>query len=355
MKTLRFATPFVAGAALLVLSGTFAAAQPIAIANSPVWEQDGAGPRSARGRVHRLNANSESFGMTRLAGRPVRSANGEELSTITDFLVDPQTGRVHFAILPSGGGAHGMTYRIVPISAFTGATRDALVLRLDHAQWDRVGTMEESQLGGRVTIDVDHQQRLARQLGLSQRDVYDGRGNAELVRATTFRGQSIRSGNGRVGRIEDVVVDVTRHESAVVFSSDRAFTGSEERYVVPFEHLGTNESGTWMSRLNREDFQPNDQSQFRRDDVIRRDDPQRERRGYVAPNQPNETESAAMAVQQALDRSWARGRVDVAVDGRHIILRGLVDTEQERTELERAAADTARGVRIENQIAVRRR
>jgi sporulation protein YlmC with PRC-barrel domain len=350
MKTPRFSASVVAGA-MLALAGTFAAAQPIAIANSPVWEQQET-PRSLRGRVYRMNPNSESFGMNRMAGRPVRSANGEQLSTITDFLVDPQTGRVHFAILPSGGGPRGMTYRIVPISAFTGATRDALILRLDHAQWDRVGTMEESQLGGRVTIDVDHQQRLARQLGLSQRDVYDGRGDAELVRATTFRGQSIRSGNGRVGRIEDVVVDVTRHESAVVFSSDRTFAGSEERFVVPFEHLGTNESGTWMSRLSREDFQPTDQVAIRRDD---RGEPPRERRGYIAPSQPNDTESAAAAVQQTLDRSWARGRVDVAVDGRHIVLRGLVDTEQERTELERAATDTARGVRIENQIAVRRR
>lgn len=346
MKTPRFSTPLVASA-LLALTCTVTSAQPIAVANSPVWEQET--QRSSRGRVHRMGPVSESFGMTRMAGRPVRSASGEQLSTITDFLIDPQSGRVHFAILPSGGGPNGMTYRIVPIGAFTGATRDALILRLDQAQWDRVGTMEEWQLINRVTIDVDHQQRLARQLGLAPREVYDGRGPAELVRATTFRGQSIHSGNGRVGRIEDVVVDVTRHESAVVCSTEHAFAGAEERYVVPFEHLGTNEAGTWMSRLSRDDFQSADHV------VIRREEPPRERRSYVAPSQPNDTESAAMAVQQTLDRSWARGRVDVAVDGRRIVLRGLVDTEQERIELERAAADTARGVRIENQIAVRRR
>lgn len=347
MKPSRFAPSLIVGA-LLALVGTVAVAQPIAIANSPVWEQQETS-RSPRGRVHRMNPTSESFGMNRMAGRPVRSASGEQLSTITDFLVDPSTGRVHFAILPSGGGPHGMTYRIVPISAFTGATSDALILRLDRAQWERVGTMEESQLSGHVVIDLDHQQRLSRQLGLPAREVYDGNGPAELVRATALRGQSIRSGNRQVGRIEDVVVDVTRHESAAVFSTDRAFAGSEERYVVPFQQLGTNQSGTWMSRLNREDFAP-----VSAPPTPNYDGPG-DRRRYVAPNQPNDTESAAVAVQQTIDRSWARGRVDVAVENRRIILRGLVDSEQERVELERAATDTARGARIDNQIAVRRR
>jgi sporulation protein YlmC with PRC-barrel domain len=356
MKTHRSVSFFLFGFAMLALgAGTGLPAQPLSVANSPVWERQT--QPSRRGRVQRINPEAESFGMSRMAGRPVRSVNGEQLSTITDFLVEPQTGRVHFAILPSGGGPNGMTYRIVPISAFTGANQDALVLRLDRAHWDRVGTMEESQLGGRVVIDVDHQQRLSRQLGLSQREVYDGHGAAELVRATALRGQSIRSGDGRVGRIEDVVVDVTRHESAVVCTTDQAFAGSEQRYVVPFEQLGMNESGTWMSRLRREDFAPTSEPPpppalgYGYDSGRDRD-----RREYnVQPNPPNNTEAAAAAVQQTIERSWARGRVDVASDGRRIILRGLVDTEQERAELERAAAETARGVRIDNQIAVRRR
>lgn len=382
---------------VLAASSLLHAQPPYPRANSnssdrhPVWEQESSQPSQSnqanRGRFQRVGRNAENFGLVRMAGRPVRSAQGEQLSTIMDFLVNPQSGRVYFAILPSGGGAHGMTYRIVPISAFTGATEDALILRLDRAQWDRVGTLEEWQLKDRVTIDVDHQQRLSQQLGLPRAEIYDGKGPAELVRATTLRGQTIRSDNGQLGRIDDVVVDVTRHELAAVLNMDSSFIGlgveqrnapeAQQRFIVPFLELGTHESGAWVSRLRREDFatseephlaapsadyyydRSRDQHDIReqRDTRDQRDirDQRDERNSYPAPAQRNETESAAAAVQRTLERSWPRGRVDVAVEGRHVVLRGMVDTEQDRAEIERAATETARGVRIENQIAVRRR
>ncbi len=345
---------------------------------APIWE-DEAPPTSNqnqnqnRGRLQRAGRNAENFGMNRLVGRPVRSSKGEQLSTITDFLVDPQSGRVEFAILPSGGGPKGMTYRIIPISAFTSAGDDALTLRLDRAQWDRVGTMEEWQLKNQVTIDVDQQERLSRQLGLPLAEIYDGHGPAEFVRATALCGQTIRSGNGQVGRVDDVVVDVTRHEAAVVLKTDPAFAGDEQRYIVGFQQLGARDAGSggWMSRLSRDDFapaaaprpdfdraqeynRPRDYAEAREPVDPRGEESQRGDR-YVAPERPTETESAAMAVQQTIDRSWARGRVDVAVEGHRIILRGMLDSDQDRADIERAASDTARGVRIENQIAVQRR
>jgi hypothetical protein len=60
-------------------------------------------------------------------------------------------------------------------------------------------------------------------------------------------------------------------------------------------------------------------------------------------------------VKQALDRSWARGRVDVVDEGNRLVLRGMVESEGDRAEIERRAERTAPDVRIENQIAVRRR
>ena len=66
-------------------------------------------------------------------------------------------------------------------------------------------------------------------------------------------------------------------------------------------------------------------------------------------------ESAAIAVKQSIDRSWARNQVGVAMDPSGVILRGLVDNDQERGNIERLAQRAAPGMRIENQIAVRRR
>lgn len=297
--------------------------------------------------MHRFSPKTEPFGLQRMAGRPVKSRNGEQLSTITDFLVDPQTGRVHFAMLPSGGGPRGMTYRIVPISAFVGSDESALVLRLDRTQWDRVGTMDESMLRDRVTIDVDHQQRLSRQLSLPLKEIYDGRGAADLVRATTLRGQSIRSGKGQLGRVEDVVIDVTRRESAIVLSIDLSFGGptmeADRRYVVPYQQLGRRDGRDWRSELRPEDFP-------RYERVIGAGEPTGRGREALLDLGP-----VATAAKRTLDRSWARGRVEVVPERNRLVLRGILDSDAEREEIEQLVGRTAPDVRIENQIAVRRR
>lgn len=353
MKTFRFSrAPLLAFAALAICSNAFPQGARSPGPSFPVWEEQS--QPSGRGRVQRINPRAESFGLQRMAGRPVRSRNGEQLSTVTDFLVDPQTGRVHFAILPSGAGPHGMTYRIVPISAFVGADEGALILGLDRAQWDRVGTIEEPLLKDRVTIDVDHQERLSRQLGLSRKEVYDGRGPAELVRATSLRGESIRWGNGQRNRVDDVVVDVTRHEFAIVLSMEGASAGAgrgDQRFVVGFQQLGKREGGGWVSKLTREDFQVPEPVVSAGEERGRRyesNDPRYR-------DQPADVSAEANAVKQAFDHSWARGRVEVIPERSRLVLRGMLDSEQERAEIEQLAMRAAPGIRIENQIALRRR
>ena len=53
--------------------------------------------------VEPLSAVAENFTLSRLAGKPVRGTHQEEFSTIADYLIEPQTGRIHFALVPSGG------------------------------------------------------------------------------------------------------------------------------------------------------------------------------------------------------------------------------------------------------------
>lgn len=321
------------------------------------------------GAVQRLAPGEESSGLTRLSGQMVRSTDGQDLSTVTDFLVDPQSGRVYFAMLPSGGSPHGMTYRIIPIGALAADRNNRLSIRLSRAQWDHVGTMEEGQLQNMVTIDADHEQRLSRQLGLPLNQIADVNGPLQLVRASTLRGQVIRAGNGQVGRIDDVMIDVNRHQSTVVLALDRSWGGaSQQRYVVPFQRLGHSENGAWMSRLDRGDFPPADQPPppppFDDDDARRRADYYAPGVGYQAresmpppppppPPMDEDLPSAVHATREALDHSWARQRVDVEPQGRHLVLRGLLDDERQHQDVLRIVQRTAPGIRIEDQIAVR--
>lgn len=369
-STLRYFAPsLLALTALTLAAPAFAQRDRRPGPDYPLWE-DQAGPDRGRG-VQRFGGRAEFFGLQRMAGRPVRARNGDELSTITDFLVDPQTGRVFFALLPSGGGARGMTYRIVPISAFTASDETSLRLRLDRGQWDRVGTLEEPMLKNHIVIDVDHQQRLSRQLGMPVNEINDGRGPLDLVRASSLRGQVIRagSGGGQVGRIDDIVIDVTRHESAVIIATDRTFAGSEQRFVIRYQNLGKRDGRTWTSTLRRDDF-PSNSDRVSLDYRAEWDRPYRpdwdrdgrpDRPDYNRPGLPTGREPAydlapaATAVKQGLDRSWAGGRVEVVPENNRLVLRGIVEYENERLEAERLATRIAPDVRIENQIAIRRR
>src|SRR5687767_14659821 len=79
-------------------------------------------------------SESNAFWLGQQVGKPLRGSSGEELGTISDFLIEPQTGRVRFAVVPSGAGEGGETYRLVPMAALerTGGT-DGLTARIAKA------------------------------------------------------------------------------------------------------------------------------------------------------------------------------------------------------------------------------
>jgi sporulation protein YlmC with PRC-barrel domain len=140
------------------------------------------------------------FAVGHLAGQPVRAANQEELGKISDFLIDPQSGRVHFAVTTGGGNI----FRIVPMSALQpGSGSSGLKLALDRAQWDQINTMTEQELLNRVAIDSTRQQQLQQQFRLGAAEP-----PAEnLIRSMLLNEREVRAGNERVGKVDDVIID----------------------------------------------------------------------------------------------------------------------------------------------------
>jgi sporulation protein YlmC with PRC-barrel domain len=291
--------------------------------------------------VEMLTPQTQAFAIGRLAGKPVRGANQQELGRIADFLIDPRTGQVHQAIVDVGWNV----FRIVPMSAFQGGSgAEGIVLALDRARWDQIITLTDQQLLGRVNLDAAHQQRFQQQFQLPAADA-----PAEgLIRATYLNQRELRVGTEAVGTVEDVVIDFHNRISAPLVKMKAGAGGSEQHVLVHFAALqvGPEFRSPIVANLGRNDFR-----QMR--------SPQQTPTGYTGifnAQGEQRARSAAMRVQQALERDAGvpPGAVQVLPETR-IVLRGAVDSEQKRAEVERTAQQAAPGVRVENQLMVRNR
>jgi hypothetical protein len=328
---------------LMLLALSLGAPAIVSAQESPGQGQSGYRP------MELMTAQSESFALGNLLGKPLRGSNQEEFTTLSDFLIDPRSGRVHFAMVHSGSNTH----RLVPMRALRpGTGTSGLVVALDRAAWDRVGTMTESQLQGRIFVDAPHQHRLQQQFALSSFEApVDG-----LVRASTFRGRELRANNEALGVIDDVVIDFHNKIAAPVIRTASRWNAPERKVLVHFPYLqvSDNNQGAVMANLDRGDFR-NAWSQVASSDANSNYANQATGGSGSYFNQGASVQPmTASTVQQAIDRdaSLPRGSVQAVMEPR-IVLRGTVPSDQKRQEMERAAQQAAPGVRIENQINVR--
>jgi sporulation protein YlmC with PRC-barrel domain len=335
MKTHRhIVTAAFAGTFALLLHSPAGAQAP-----NPSWNQPG---QRTPMHLQLASAESDAFGLSQLAGKPVRGANQEQLGTVSDFLVEPKSGRIHYAIVPSGAGAAGETFRLVPVGALEPRSGvEGITVRIAQAQWDQVGTMTQAELPARVSLNDEQRQRLTQQFAVANQPGFDAGNPGELVRASSLRGQALRSGNDQVGTIEDVAIDVRRRTAAAVLRTAGGFSGAEQRFLVPFHQLQvTGDAGAGLTTaLGRNEFQ---QAQGALTPTGYTSGPFT--RGGESPHRVQA--SAQQAVNQA-----GGGGVQVAAET-WLILRGTVDSEQKRAEVERAVQQAAPGMPIDNKVTV---
>lgn len=299
--------------------------------------------QQTQAQLEMLTPQAEAFTLGKLAGKPLRGAQQEQFSTIHDFLIEPQSGRVHFALSPSGSN----TFRIVPMSAIDVVGNNELALRIDRGQWDRVGTLTDQQLQGRVSVDEAHQRRLMDQFSLGQADAAVG----GLIRASTLKGREMRAGNDQLGTVEDVVIDFHNKIAAPVVKVTSNFAGSEQRFLVPFHRLQLSDGAAPITTsLTRNDFR-----QLRwqaQGSPTPTGYPGGQAGQFRQTFQP--TAQAAVAIQQSLAQNQAipQGSVQVIPESR-IVLRGTVSNAQQKAQIEQQAQQAAAGVRVDSEIQVR--
>lgn len=289
----------------------------------------------------------QSFALNAIAGRPLRTINGEELGQVTDYLIDPQTGAIHFALVPSGGGAEGSTFRVVPIGALDTSSPERLTVKIGQSQWDRVGTMLDQRLQGRIVLNSEQRERLGREFSMNGTPSDNV---AEFVRASQLRGQPVQSTNAQLATVDDVLIDL-RHRTAAAVVTPASVSGAQvtQKFLLPFTQLefGTGARPAITTMLAPTVFQqlpPQPPASY-------------SPTGYTsAPfttvSQTQPVSAAASAVQQAIARDRAAAGVQVVPESR-LVLRGTVENQQKKIEIERAAIQAAPGVPIDNQLTVR--
>lgn len=314
------------------------------------WEQPGrarnqAATISPLAPVQVATPEAKAFSLAAMADKPIRSPAQEILGTLTDFLIDPRTGKVEFAVVPSGVNAAGETYRLIPAGALElNNAAEGLRAKINQAQWQQVEDIPDRQLRGSITLNPTQRQRLDQQFGLTSSS--DPRMQTTLVRTSELRGKTLQTWGQQLGVLQDVAVDV-RHQiaGALVNSTDSAL-GAAQTFLVAFPHLqvGRPEQSTINTPLTAAHFQQAQQAQV------------------GLPTGPNSSpfastgpagDTAATAVRQALDRNpaWARANVQVVPETR-IRLHGTVPDEQTRSNIERTAKEAAPGLRVDNHITV---
>lgn len=288
--------------------------------------------------VELVRPEIEPFRVSQLVNKPVRGAGNEQFSHITDFLVDPQSGRVHFVVVDAGSN----TSRLIPMSAIQpGSGPAGLIVALDRAQWDQVGTLTPEQLQRQVTVDASHQQRLQQQFRLSAgEEPLSG-----LIRTSQLHGREVRAASDRLGTVEDVVIDFHNRIAAPLVKTAARSGAAEQRVLVHFPRLQVSpDAGSpIVASISRGDLSGLGSGQLTPTGPVA---------GANAQNQPAQT--VAIAVQHALESNGVvpRGSVQVYPETR-VVLRGVVENEQKRADVERAAQQAAPGMRIENQLMVR--
>ena len=285
---------------------------------------------------------AKAFSLAEMADKPIRSAAQEMLGTLTDFLIDPRTGRVEFAVVPSGVDAAGETYRLIPAGALELiSAAEGLRAKINHAQWQQVESIPDRQLRGSISLNPTQRQRLDQQFGAARYN--DPRTQTTLVRTSELRGKTLQTWGSQLGVVQDIAIDVRHQLAAALVNSTDSALAAGQTFLVAFSQLqvGHPEQSAINTPLTAADFQ---QAQAGM--------PTGSSSSPFGSTNPA-GDAAATAVRHALDRdpSLARANVQVVPETR-IRLHGTVQDEQTRSNIERTAKEAAPGLQVDNHITV---
>lgn len=213
-------------------------------------------PPAASGTHLQFASDDPEGAFQKLRRNEVRTANGETLGRLRDFVIDRRSGEIVYAVVGTGGFlGMGETLRLVPFQSLERrAGADSVSLRGDaRSEWERFDVIRPEDLKeGRFNLATEREPPRA-----ERRDPAMDRGDRrELTSAGKLRGHSIRAENREIAEVEDVVIDFDQRVARALIETDSDFTGSEEKFLVPLDRLQIAPGReAFTTQLTRADFQ----------------------------------------------------------------------------------------------------
>lgn len=193
--------------------------------------------KQARQAAKEARQQSGDVRASKMIGKEVENAQGENLGEITDLIVDVGTQRVRYAVL-SFGGALGMGDKLFayPISTFKpAADDDKLVLNVDKEKlkdapgFDKDKWPEWNDNRYRRDVDRYFKAETAKAAPRGER----------LFRASDLIGKDVDDRRGKdAGEIEDLVVNMRNGRVGyVVLDFDKAWSPDDKLLALPLSAL----------------------------------------------------------------------------------------------------------------------
>jgi len=261
------------------------------------------------GKLRLAPEGKDDRALRKVEGQKVRGSGGNDLGDVKDLLIEPNSGRVAFAVVASGGVLGvGETLHLVPFASLKRTPdREAFLVEMTEAQWkempiierkdyndgnisvsaanqraaDRtkpaVATVREGRTETRPIVaetdraarrddrdDREDRERRARAVAATDRATTSDAGRRveagqldNVIRSSKLRGKEIRAGGEKIGKIESVVLDWESGIATAVLDLDRSFTGSNRKFMIPVTALAlrSEDQDVIVTNLTRADFQ----------------------------------------------------------------------------------------------------
>lgn len=326
--------------------------------------------------VHLASIYAEDRSLRRYAGQHLWNRDGADLGEIKDFIVHVPTGRLHYAVVSTGGVlGMGNRLRLVPVEALREDDDGAPHITVDilQSRWLQVPPVsDDDYVLDHFAISEAQRAQIGNWFGVDQREPQAGQpadaaATAGLMRASALRGKLVRAGDRDAGSIENILIDLPNRRAALLVDAEGDFTGTDADYIVPLARLQMDNprQNPIPTKLTRADFATAAPSNF----GFPRARPMAERRDATDPTlaptgRPTATrnsagvvqppEAAVAAVRSALrdDPALAVEKVEVDAENGKVVLRGAVRNQVIKSKIENAARSTAPAGLIDSRLTV---
>lgn len=254
----------------------------------------------AAGKLRLAPEGKDDRTLRKVEGQKVRGVGRDDLGEVKDLLIEPNSGRVAFAVVATGGVLGvGETLRLVPFASLKRTPdREAFLVEMTEAQWKEMPIIEGKDYNeGNISVSAANQ-RAAERTKPAVATVRDGRTETRpivadpdraarreerdravvaterastsdagrrveagkldnVIRSSKLRGKEIRAGGEKIGKIESVVLDWESGKATAVLDLDRSFTGTNRKFMIPVSELAlrSEDQDVIVTNLTRADFQ----------------------------------------------------------------------------------------------------